>query len=86
MLALSRNLLRLAHAGSRALDDGNQCRARGAAEPPAPAVSARRFWVLASPIDGLQRALIDNDVLACLLVSYRPLANASHELTTQPRA
>ena len=31
--------------------------------------------MLASPIDGSQRALIEND---CRLVSYRPLALASH--------
>ena len=37
--------------------------------------SGRRFCVLASPIDGSQRALVDNESCGCLLVAYRPLAH-----------
>ena len=49
---------------------------RAARRPPARPIG-RRVRELASPIDGSQRAMMDNDVLACLLVSYMPLALAA---------
>ena len=75
-------------AGTRALDDGNQLNGRlcAAAAGRRCGPIGRRFGVLASPIDGSQRALIDNDVLARLLVSYRPLAPSSHNLGEPNRA